>query len=115
MFAPPFFEQLAEHVVQKINECWEKVATEDEGGGKSLKPKVFSRFYAEVLFRHFDANNDGKLQLDEVTAALKFMTKPNADGEQVAPVVAFPKEFTEEDGQVNLPIQWFWGYFSAME
>ena len=68
-----------------------------------------------MLFRHFDEDNSGTLELAEVQKALAFMVKPNEEGVQVAPVVAYPAEFTQESGEVNLPISWFWGYFSAME
>ena len=34
-----------------------------------LPATVFSRFYAQVLFSHFDCNNNGTLQLDEATKA----------------------------------------------
>ena len=107
--------KLAPHVVQKMREAFDKVATDDAAGGKSLKVNHFSRYYCEVLFRHFDKNNDNVLQLAEVSEALKFMVKPNASGVQVAPIVAYPPEFTDASGEVALPIQWFWATFSAMD
>ena len=51
-------------------------------------PQVFSRFYAEVLFKHFDVDNSGTLQLAEVEEALKHLVKPNADGTKTMPPVA---------------------------
>ena len=34
---------------------------------------------------------------------------------KVSPVIAFPPEFTDEKGEVHLPLQWFWATFSAMD
>ena len=53
--------------------------------------------------------------LAEVAAALKFLTKPNEKGEQITPVIAYPPEFTDANGEVHLPISWFWAYFSSMD
>ena len=80
-----------------------------------LPRKVFSRFYCEVLFYHVDADKNGTLELAEFQNALKHMVKPNADGMQVMPIVAYPPEFTTESGEVHLPLTWFWATFSAME
>lgn len=80
-----------------------------------LSSKVFSRFFAEILFVHFDKNENGTLQLAEVQEALAFLVKPNADGVSVPPVVAFPPEFTQPSGEVTLPFRWFFATFSAME
>ena len=52
--------------------------------GKVLSIKLFSRFYAEVLYRHFDADNNGGLSADEAKAALKFLTKPGAPEAAIA-------------------------------
>jgi len=110
-FAAEFkVEELAPHVLTIMDEMFAKQAAEG-----SLKPNIFSRFYCEVLYRHSDADNNGTLELAEVQEALKHMVKPNAEGVQVAPVVAFPPEFTSESGEVHLPLAWFWATFSAME
>ena len=106
---------LAPHVMRQMRACFQMAATTDTDGTMSLKINVFSRFYCEVLFRHFDADDSGDLQLAEVAAALKFLTKPNAQGEQTTPVVAYPPEFTDAHGEVHLPISWFWNYFKSME
>ena len=106
---------LAPHVIAKLEEEFAKRATQEAGGGKALMPTVFSRFYCEMLFRHFDKDNNGTLELAEVSEALKYLVKPNADGVKVAPVVAYPPEFTTASGEVHLPIQWFWAHFSSME
>jgi len=55
------------------------------------------------------------LALPQVQEALKHLIKPNAEGAQAPPIVAFPPEFTDEKGEVHLPIQWFWATFSAMD
>ena len=52
--------------------------------GKVLSIKLFSRFYAEVLYRHFDADNNGGLSANEAKAALKFLTKPGAPEAAIA-------------------------------
>ena len=115
-FAKEFkVDALAPHVLAKIDEMFEKHATENSEGKKELPQKVFSRFYCEVLFRHFDKDNSNTLELEEVQNALKHMVKPNADGVQVMPIVAYPPEFTTESGEVHLPLTWFWATFSAME
>ena len=106
---------LAPHVIAKLEEEFAKRATQEAGGGKALMPTVFSRFYCEMLFRHFDKDNSNTLELEEVQNALKHMVKPNADGVQVMPIVAYPPEFTTESGEVHLPLTWFWATFSAME
>ena len=106
---------LAPHVMRQMRACFEMAATADKDGTKSLKINVFSRFYCEVLFRHFDADDSGDLQLAEVAAALKFLTKPNEKGEQITPVIGYPPEFTDAHGEVRLPISWFWNYFKSMD
>ena len=68
-----------------------------------------------MLFRYFDADNNGTLELAEVSRALEHLVKPDADGKRPRPVMAFPPEFTTESGEVHLPISWFWATFSAME
>ena len=45
--------------------------------------------------------------------ALTFLVKPNEDGVQVMPTVAFPPEFTTESGEVHLPFAWFWATFTS--
>ena len=101
-------EELAPHVFQAMEYQFLAHADDREDGVKVLTAKVFSRYYCEVLFRHFDKNNNGVLELAEVHEALKFLVKPDADGNQLVPVVAFPPEFCDEDGEVKLPITWFW-------
>ena len=109
-------DSLAPHVMDKLKECFEKVATAgDDGGAKAIERKHFARFYAEIMFRHFDKDNSGTLELAEVQEALKHLVKPDADGNRVMPVVAYPPEFTDDKGEVRLPMSWFWLTFSAME
>ena len=81
---------------------------EEKDGKKVLTAKVFGRYFCEVMFRHFDKDNSGTLELAEVQEALKFLVKPDADGNKVAPIIAFPPELTTESGEVHLPISWFW-------
>eukprot|EP00316_Scyphosphaera_apsteinii_P022610 CAMPEP_0119308312 /NCGR_PEP_ID=MMETSP1333-20130426/9977_1 /TAXON_ID=418940 /ORGANISM="Scyphosphaera apsteinii, Strain RCC1455" /LENGTH=166 /DNA_ID=CAMNT_0007312055 /DNA_START=26 /DNA_END=526 /DNA_ORIENTATION=+ len=107
--------EFATHVKEKMEKAFNEHAAEDDSGTKVLSAKVFSRFYCEVLFAHYDVDNSGTLQLAEVQKALAHLVKPNANGVQVPPTVAYPPEFTGSDGEVHLPIQWFWPFFSAME
>ena len=101
-------EELAPHVFEAMEYQFLVHADDREDGVKVLTANVFSRYFCEVLFRHFDKNNNGVLELAEMHEALKFLVKPDADGNQLMPVVAFPPEFCDEDGQVKLPITWFW-------
>ena len=80
-----------------------------------LNKKVFARFYAEVLFRHFDADNSDTLELAEMQKALGHLVKPNADGSKTLPVIAYPPEYTDAKGEVHLPVKWFWATFMSME
>ena len=109
------FEVLKPHVEKKIDELFEAKASADDNGKKVLKGKVFSRFFAEVLFCHFDADSNGTLELAEFEKAIGFMVKPDKDGNKTLPSVAFPPEFVGESGKVHLPMQWFWVIFSGME
>ena len=108
-------DALAEHVEAKMREAFDKVAKPDASGTMALGKGVFSRFYAEVLFRHFDKDNSGTLQLAEFQEALGHMVKPNADGTKTLPIIAFPESCRDETGEVHLPVKWFWATFAAME
>jgi len=99
-FAADFkLDTLAPHVIEAIDTMFSAHAVAGEDGVKELKAGKFSRFYAEVLFHHFDADNSGTLELAEVQNALKHMVRKNADGEQVMPIIAYPPEFTTESGE----------------
>ena len=106
------FGDLSPAAKDAIPTLFEQRAKADDKGEKALKIGVFNRFYAQILFTHFDANGDGVLQLEEAQAALKWLTKPSADG-NVA--VAFPPDAYTESGELALPFGWFWGVYSAME
>ena len=111
------FGTLSSRAQDAIPALFDARAEPDEAasaGGKSLKIGVFSRFYAEILFLHFDANGDGALQLEEAQEALKFMVKP-VDGVKPALTVAFPPEAYTESGELALSKQWFWSIYQAME
>jgi len=123
-FAQEFNCQLAPHVRKAIEVGFDKVATSDFRGswanpgeilGKSVKPNCFARLYCEVLFRHFDKDNSGTLELAEASAALMYLVKPNADGVRAPPTIAYPPEYTDERGEVHLPVSWFWTIFQAMD
>ena len=88
----------------------------DEAVGKALKINVFSRFYAEILFKHFDASNTGTLQLAEAETALKWLLKPKHGtlGEAQQLAVALPPG-VPQGGPASLPFAWFWVHYQAME
>jgi len=108
-------EAPAQHVVEWIDTNFEKHGTDIGNGTKELSIKVFMRFYAGVLFAHFDKDNSGTLELAEVQKALAFLVKPDAAGEKTAPVVSFPAEFQQAGGEVSLPFAWFWATFKSMD
>ena len=109
-------EDMPEHAKAAITELFEKHAKPDEKNGKSLKSGAFARFYADILFRRFDANNDGTLQLDEAQEALRFLKKKDSSGTRPAVSIAFPAEAVDkETGAVNLPFSWFWAAYLAMD
>ena len=95
--------------MQSKNICWIKHPAVYVDG--SLKPNVFSRFYCEVLFHHFDANCNGMLELKEISRALAYLRKPGAE----APVVAFPSQFAEGSGETRLDLKAFWALFASMD
>jgi hypothetical protein len=78
-------------------------------GPKALRINVFSRFYAEILFRHFDTNNSGTLQADQAQRALTYLRKRTDGGAAPAVAVALPA------GEVNMPFSWFWAEYRQME
>ena len=114
-FEKEFDAKLTPHAKEAIPLIFDKLATPDENDvGKALKIGMFSQFYAAILFKSFDADNSGVLEIEEAREALKFLTKPDANGVQAAPIIAYPPEFTDASGEVHLPIQWFWATFSSM-
>uniref|UniRef100_A0A7S2BAI3 EF-hand domain-containing protein n=1 Tax=Haptolina brevifila TaxID=156173 RepID=A0A7S2BAI3_9EUKA len=114
-FAKEFkVEKLADHVLTAMAEMFKEHGT-ISGEGKVITTSKFSRFYAEVLFKHFDKDNSGTLELAEVQEALKFLVKPNEAGERIPPIVAFPPQHYDDKGQVHLPMKWFWTTFTAMD
>ena len=87
-FAKEFgVEQLASHVTTGMQSMIEQHGTVS-GEGKIITASKFSRFYAEVLFLHFDKDNSGTLELAEVQEALKQIAKPNDKGEKIPPIIA---------------------------
>ena len=56
-----------------------------------------------MLFRHFDANNNGYLELNEAENALRFLCKNKSDGSKADPVnVVYPVDAYVE-GELRLP------------
>mmetsp|Transcript_11757 Transcript_11757/g.28115 ORF Transcript_11757/g.28115 Transcript_11757/m.28115 type:complete len:140 (-) Transcript_11757:375-794(-) len=106
------FGNLRPHAKDAVFALFEAHAS-DEGNGKGLKIGKFNRFYAEILFKHFDADNNGTLQAEEAQEALKFLMKPAAGQPQAS--VAFPPTAYNEAGELQLPFSWFWTYYQAMD
>ena len=86
---------------------------------QAAKEQVLSNFWSteriKALFNLFDADKNGTLELAEFQNALKHMVKPNAEGEVVMPIIAYPPDLKDDKGEVHLPLPWFWGNFSAMD
>lgn len=114
-FESEFGKELAPHAKDAIPTLFEKHAKVDEAGEQSLNVTVFNRFYAEILFKHFDASNDGKLQLAEAQEALAFLVKPSADGGKPNVSMAYPPDAYDETGALALPKSWFLSMYQAME
>jgi len=115
-FEAEFKGTLAAHAKEAIVSLFEAHAvTEGWTSGKFLKPGSFNRFYAEILFRHFDANNNGYLELAEAQEALKFLVKKKEDGEKPDVNAVFPASAYTEAGELKLPKAWFFQMYKAME
>ena len=108
-FAGLFTGGLAPHAEAAVSRLFEAHANDGH-----LPVHLFNRFFAEILFRHFDTNGDGALQRAEAEGALKFLLKPPAEG---APAVAFayPPEAFDGSGELQLPKAWFLAQYQAME
>ena len=57
----------------------------------------------------FDVNNNQVLEVDEVTAALSWLQKPDAAQAGPKMTVALPTQSTA------LPFAWFWNLYRAMD
>ena len=119
-FESEFKDGLTAHAKEAIVTLFEAHAVEVAGGlfggtKRFLKPGSFNRFYAEILFRHFDANNNGTLDLEEAQAALRFLKKKPEGGEKPDVQVAFPSNAYTETGELRLPKSWFFGLYQSME
>lgn len=87
---------------------FEKYASESKGlAEKTLDHAAFTKLYAAFLFRNFDANGDGILQISEAEEALRFL----ADGKPIA----VPLPVTEGvAGEKHVSKLDFWLMFKAM-
>ena len=105
------FGALLPHAREAIPALFEAHSTVEPSVGRALKINVFSRFYAEILFKHFDASNNGALELAEAEAALKWLLKPKHGklGQEQQLTVALP------GNAQSLPFSWFWSHYQAME
>ena len=115
-FDKEFGSDMPTHAKEKVKELFEAHAKPDASGTPHLKSGAFSRFYAEILFRKFDLNNNGTLQLDEAQEALRFLKKSAEDGNRPAVIAAFPDDAYDKDtGELQLKFRWFWSLYVAME
>ena len=90
-----------------LEEEFAKRATQEAGGGKALMPTVFSRFYCEVLFRHFDEDNSGTLDEVEGRAFLRIAGVAKAD---VSDSWASMLHSADKNGDVNISKDEFMSY-----
>lgn len=74
-----------------------------EGG---LDEAHFTTVYCAFLFRNFDANGDGLLDVDEAQEALKFLN----GGKPLQ--IAIPSEFV--DKTVGVSKAWFWMMYKEL-
>ena len=87
---------------EQVPELFNKYA----GGEGALSLPQFSKMYAAFLFRNFDADNSGYLDLEEVQEALKYL------GDGVPMQVALPSE--QATGEVRVGKPWFWFMYKRM-
>ena len=95
------FPKLPEYAREQVPEIFAKYAK----GGVLNRPQ-FSKMYAAFLFRNFDADNNGYLDVDETQEALKYLT----GGSPMQ--VALPAELTAADVKVGKA--WFWQLYLSM-
>ena len=67
------FGKLAPHAKAAIPALFDAFASDVAGVGKALSLEVFTRVYAEILYKHFDEDNNGTLQVGEAEKPLKFL------------------------------------------
>merc|ERR1712060_374561 len=106
------FPQLPAYAADQIDTIFFKWAI-GEDGAKHATLAVFTTMYASFLFRNFDADGNGYLDVDEAQAALEYLSGGNPirvglpvqpDGEGHPP--------GEEKARVGKP--WFWAMYQAM-
>eukprot|EP00325_Prymnesiales_sp_UTEX-LB-985_P024796 CAMPEP_0174719384 /NCGR_PEP_ID=MMETSP1094-20130205/30947_1 /TAXON_ID=156173 /ORGANISM="Chrysochromulina brevifilum, Strain UTEX LB 985" /LENGTH=148 /DNA_ID=CAMNT_0015919669 /DNA_START=82 /DNA_END=528 /DNA_ORIENTATION=+ len=71
----------------------------------TLDEKWFMKLYCSVLYKHFDADNNGKLERAEAEKALAFL----ANGKPIA--LSLPPEIA---GDVGVSMPAFWEMFKLM-
>lgn len=106
-------KDLKPHAKEAITTLFEAHTQAADDGKKYLKPGSFNRFYAEILFKHFDANDNGYLELEEAQEALRFLTKKKEGEEKPAVHAAFPADAYVE-GELRLPKAWFFKMYRSM-
>ena len=119
-FEKEFKSGLMLHAKEAILTLFEEHAKAEEGaagffGAKALRAGSFNRFYAEILFKHFDANENGHLELAEAQEALKFLCRTKKDGAKPNLNVVYPNDAYTESGELRLPRSWFFQMYQAME
>ena len=105
-FESTFGAELTAHAKASIPILFDANAA---GEPKELKIGQFSRFFAEILFKQFDANNNKMLEVAEATAALKFLKKTSAEGGDTLNI-ALPA-----DAEKGLPFGWFLSMYQSIE
>ena len=113
-FDREFKTKLPAHARDAIPELFEKHAKADGAGPKQLGRQLFSRFYAEILFKVFDADNNGWLSLAEAQNALQYLLPKGTGGSDSAVNVAFPADAYTPEGELRLQKAWFYQVFKSM-
>ena len=80
-------------------------------GGVAIPIGKFSRFYAEIMFKHFDSDGNGMLQVEEAQKAFAHLIKPGTG----VGMPTIPGNYLKEGGKLYLTLKGFWQIFTAME
>ena len=114
-FEREFKGKLAAHAKEAIPTLFEKHCKADASGVQHLGRQLFNRFYAEILFKTFDADNNGWLSLQEAQTALQYLRRKPQDGSKPEVSVAYPADAYTPEGELRLPKAWFLQVYKSMD
>ena len=83
----------------------------DEKGQQVLSKRVFMRFYAEILFRNFDADSNGVLDPAEAAKCLAYLHQGRDEGKTA---IVFPP-VKDDKGNDVVNFASFWQTFRGMD